>query len=383
MAILSSLLSPVKLGSVSLRNRVVMTALTRNRSPPNVPNEINLEFYEQRARGGAGLIISEGTLITQQGTEWPHAPGIWSSEQVAAWKKITDAVHEHGSKIFCQLWHLGRVSHPDAPEQIASGNPVYAPSAIAARGGKFRFLPGAPGYVTPTEIKDPTIIIDQYRQAAINAKEAGFDGIELHAANGYLVHEFLDNTSNLRTDKWGGSASNRSRFGLEVLKVLAQVWGADKVGVKIMPAGGYNDVGMTIKDTLETYSYFIKEADALGLAYICLTRYAAKMDQIIDGKLRATQHDVLTTYSPLIKRSSIMLNADVSPQEADELISDNKIAAGGFGWLWIGHPDVVPRLEAGKPLDNQVDFTTLYEPKSGAGENDNLRKGYTDYPFAK
>ncbi|KAI5118410.1 hypothetical protein M0805_002862 [Coniferiporia weirii] len=382
MTALISLLSPAKLGSVSISNRVVMSALTRDRSlPTNVPNKLNLEYYEQRAKGGAGLIVSEGTLITQQGTEWQHAPGIWSSEQVVAWKKITDVVHAQDSKIFCQLWHLGRVSHPDAPEQIASGRPVYAPSAISARGGKFRFLPGAPGYVTPTEIPDPTVIIEQYKQAAINAKEAGFDGVELHGANGYLVQQFLDNTSNVRTDKWGGSYINRCRFGLEALKVLIEVWGADKVGLKVNPAAGYNDLGMTLEDTLETYSHFIKEADALGLAYICLVRYAPKLDITINGELRATQHDVLGSYSPLIKHASVLLNGDVTPPEADQLISEGKITGAVFGWFWIGNPDVVLRVKEGKPLNNDVDFTTLYG--GGLAEDEvSQKKGYTDYPAA-
>jgi len=295
-------------------------------------------------------------------------------------KKVTDVVHAQGGKIFAQLWHLGRVSHPDAPEQIASGTPVYAPSAISARGGKFRFILGVPGYVTPTELPDPSTIIALYKQAAINAKEAGFDGVELHAANGYLVQQFLDNTANQRTDQWGGSYINRCRFGLEALKVLTEVWGADKVGVKLNPAGGYNDIGMTLEDTLETYSHFVKEADSLGLAYICLSRYAAKMDSSFDGKLRATQHDVLASYGPLIKNAAILLNADVSPPEAAQLISEGKITGAEFGWLWIAHPDLADRLKKGKPLDGEVIIKALYG--NGQPDVDSQRNGYTDYPFA-
>ncbi|EJC99585.1 FMN-linked oxidoreductase [Fomitiporia mediterranea MF3/22] len=376
MAAFSHLLSPVTIGSVPLRNRLVMSALTRDRSAPtNVPNDLNVEYYKQRAEGGAGLIVTEGTLISQQGTEWPNAPGIWSKEHVSAWKKVTDAVHSQGGKIFCQLWHLGRVSHPDAPEQKASGLPVYAPSAVAARGGKFRYLPGTPGYVTPTEVPDPTILIEQYKNAAVNAKEAGFDGVELHAANGYLVQQFLDNTINFREDKWGGSTENRCRFGLEVLKVLVDVWGADKVGVKLNPCGGYNDAGMTLEETIETYSHFIKESNAIGLAYVCLARYAAKMDVEFDGKKRATRHDVLATYSPLFTQSKLLLNADVSPQEADQLISENKIDGAVLGWLWISNPDLAHRLESGKEPNYNVDIHTLYGASAGP-------KGYTDYPFA-
>ncbi|KAF9246855.1 hypothetical protein BU15DRAFT_69713 [Melanogaster broomeanus] len=354
-----NLLRPLQIGPHTLKDRVLMSALTRSRSvPTNVPNGLNLEYYAQRARGGAGLITTEGTLVVPQGSEWQNAPGIWSKEQVAAWKKITDAVHAEGSIIFNQA-HLA--SHPDAPEQLASGLPVYAPSAKAARGGKFRFLPGRPGYVTPTEVPDPTILIEQFRQAAINAKEAGFDGVELHGANGYLVQQFLDSTANQRTDKWGGSVENRCRFGLEVLKVLVSIWGSKRVAVRLNPAGGYNDIGMSLEETLATYKHFISEADNMDLAYITLIRYSAMLDPVIDGELRATQHD-----ESLLK-------------EAEALIAQNKIDAAVFGMLWISHPDLAKRLEHGVPLDNQIEFTKLY----GLGPEmtlEELKKGYTDYP---
>ncbi|KAJ8591529.1 FMN-linked oxidoreductase, partial [Rhizopogon salebrosus TDB-379] len=262
----SKLLEPLIIGPLTLHNRVIMSALTRSRSvPTNVPNDINLEYYVQRARGGAGLIATEGALVCQQGSEWQNAPGIWNQEQVVAWKKITDGVHAEGGVIFNQLWHLGRVSHPDAPEQKASGTPVYGPSAKAARGGKFRFLPGQPGYVTPVAIDDPRAIIDLFRKAAINAKEAGFDGVELHGANGYLIHQFLDSTSNKRTDEYGGSIENRARFGLEILKELVSIWGSKRVAVRLSPSGGYNDMGMPLQETIDTYQYFISQADNLDL----------------------------------------------------------------------------------------------------------------------
>jgi 2,4-dienoyl-CoA reductase-like NADH-dependent reductase (Old Yellow Enzyme family) len=216
------------------------------------------EYYVQRVLGGAGLIVTEGILITRQGTELQYAPGLWDSEHVTGWKKIVDAVHEAGGKIYAQLWHVGRVAHhSDAPEQKLAGVPVYAPSAISARGGKFRFLPGVPGYVTPTAVEDPWTIVEQYKKAAINAKEAGFDGVEIHGANGYLVTQFLDNTAN---HQWGGSVENRSRFGLEVLKAVKEVFGRN-ISIKLSPAGGYNDVGMPLAETVETYGYFITEAE--------------------------------------------------------------------------------------------------------------------------
>ncbi|KIJ70381.1 hypothetical protein HYDPIDRAFT_172213 [Hydnomerulius pinastri MD-312] len=377
----NKLLEALQIGPHKLRNRVIMSALTRSRSvPTNVPNGLNLEYYTQRARGGAGFITTEGTLICQQGTEWQNAPGIWSKEQVAAWKKITESVHAEGGVIFSQV--LGRVSHPDAPEQIESGLPVYAPSAIAARGGKFRFLPGQPGYVTPTAIPDPKTIIEQFKRAAINAKEAGFDGVELHGANGYLVHQFLDSTANQRTDEYGGSIENRCRFGLEVLKELVSIWGSKRVAVRLSPAGGYNDMGMPLEENIATFKHFISAADDMDLAYIALVRYFAPFDPIIDGKLRATVHDVLESYRPNIKKAALFLNAGLSPEEAEELIAKNKIDAAIFGTLWIGHPDVAKRLEHDISLDNKLDPATFY----GHGPQvpyEDQKKGYTDYPAAQ
>jgi len=307
-------------------------------------------------------------------TEWPQAPGIWNKEQIAAWKTIVDAIHTTKTKVYCQLWHLGRVSHPDAPEQITAGEPVYAPSAVSARGGKFRFLPGVPGYVTPTEIDDPTKLIALFKQAAINAKEAGFDGVELHGANGYLVHQFLDSTSNMRTDKWGGSVENRARFGLETLKVMVEVFGAD-VAIKLSPAGGYNDMGMPLAETIKTYTYFISEADKLGLSYMVLTRHVAFLDFVIDGKKRATEHDVIATYRSAVKNAKFFANGGFTPVEAEEMISAGTLDGVFFGVLWIAHPDLAKRVQHGKPLDNIPHVKTFY------GHLDMpAQLGFTDYP---
>ncbi|KAJ3980732.1 hypothetical protein F5890DRAFT_1419027 [Lentinula detonsa] len=380
-ATVASLFEPIQLGPLTLRNRVFISALTRNRSvPTNIPNAVNLEYYQQRAKS-AGLIITEAVLITPQGSEWPHAPGIWSKEQVAGWRKITDAVHKEGSFIFAQLWHLGRISHPDAPEQKAAGVPVYAPSAIAARGGKFRFIPGEPGYVTPTAIDDPTILLDLFEKAAVNAKEAGFDGVELHGANGYLVHQFLDSSSNTRTDSWGGSAASRSKFGLLVLERLNKVFGKDRVGIKLSPTGGYNDMGMPLEETIETFTHFITEADKLGIAYIDLVRYVDQLDPVFDGKKRGTKHDVISTYAHLMKNSKVFSNGGWTGEEAAAAVKDGKVQGVFFGMGWINHPDFAARLEHGKPLDNPLDYTTLYG-KYYASEEEQ-RKGYVDYPAAE
>ncbi|KAF7364116.1 Artemisinic aldehyde Delta(11(13)) reductase [Mycena sanguinolenta] len=353
-----------------------MSALTRNRTTQTMPNDLMLEYYVQRARGGAGLIVSEGTLITRQGTEWPAAPGLWDRSQIAGWRKITDAVHAAGSKMYAQLSHGGRANHPDAPEQVASGVPVYAPSAIAARGGKFRFIPGEPGYVVPTVLPDPTTIVAEFKQAAINAKEAGFDGVELHGASGYLVNQFLDFTSNHRTDKWGGSAANRARFAIETLKALKEVWGSD-VAIKLSPAGGHNDVGMPLPDTIETFGYLLREVEKLGLAYVALVRYNPARDPMFDGKPRGTPHDVLATFRPFLLTTPIFINGGVTPGEAESLMASGSVAGVFMGSTWISHPDVARRIKAGRPLDNVVDFAHLY-----GKEGVDPAVGYLDYAEA-
>ncbi|KAF8181248.1 hypothetical protein K438DRAFT_1768079 [Mycena galopus ATCC 62051] len=392
---MSALFNPLKLGSTTIPNRLGMSALTRNRATATVPNDIMLKYYVQRAKGGAGWIVTEGLLITRQGSEWPEAPGIWEEAHINGWKKITDAVHEAGSKIYAQLWHLGRLNHPDAPQQIKAGVPVYGPSAISARGGKFRFISGEPGYVTPTEIADPTVLIMQFKQAAINAKAAGFDGVEwrfnpdfflydsdyiyyisVHAANDYVVHQFLDSTSNHRTDKWGGSVENRTRFTLEIIKELVAVWGPN-VAVKISPAGGYNDMGMPLQDTIDTYGHLLREVNKLGLSYVTLTRYNTWTDPEFNGKKRSTPHNVIETFSPFLTKTPIFGNSGVTPSEAEELISSGKVAGVFMGMNWLTHPDVGRRIQAGKPLEYAPDFMTFY-----GAEGVDRALGYTDYKEA-
>ncbi|KIP04658.1 hypothetical protein PHLGIDRAFT_25477 [Phlebiopsis gigantea 11061_1 CR5-6] len=398
-----------------------MASLTRNRNvPTNVPNDVVLEYYVQRAKGGAGLILSEGTLVSQQGVEWAHAPGIWNDEQVAAWKKITDAVHEAGSYMFCQIWHVGRVAHPDMPEQIASGKPVPAPSAIAANGGKFRLLPGKPGYVTPTALEDPWTVVEDYRKAAINAKRAGFDGVELHSANGYLPHQFLDYTSNQRTDEWGGSIENRCRFGLECFKALVDVWGPARVGVKVNPCGGYNDMGMPLPDTIATFNYYLTQIGAMKPAYVQVVRYVPVMDMQVAIKpsdrqvdcdkpnFRGIPHDVVAVYGALIKPppsslerhseahirgpafpkpefdklnptpTRLFVNGGLTPQEAEEYIKQGLVDAAVFGVLWIANPDLQKRFEKGLSVNTKPDPTTFY-----SGVDGDVSVGYTTYPEAE
>jgi 2,4-dienoyl-CoA reductase-like NADH-dependent reductase (Old Yellow Enzyme family) len=282
--------------------------------------------------------------------------------------------------MYIQLWHLGRANHPDAPEQRASGQPVYAPSAISARGGKFRFIEGVPGYVTPTEVEDPQTLIELFRKGAVNAKEAGFDGAEVHGANGYLIAQFLDSTANKRTDKWGGSVENRARFALETMKVVSDVFGPDRVGLRISPCGGYNDVGMPLQETKDTFSYLISEAEKLKAAYIAIIRYAEMFDVKFDDKLRGTPHDVVEVYGPLIKNAKFFLNMGLTAEEAASLIEAGKIDGAVFGRDWITNPDLAHRIRDGKPLNNAIDYATLY---GHGGTQEEERKGYVDYPFAE
>ncbi|KAF9053234.1 hypothetical protein BJ165DRAFT_1364570 [Panaeolus papilionaceus] len=376
---LTAIFEPLQVGDITIKNRITMSALTRNRAIDTYPTELMKEYYVQRVKGDVGLIVTEGILVTRQGTEWPLAPGIWDDKHVEGWKNIVDAVHDAGGKIYAQLWHVGRVAHPDAPEQKLAGTPVYAPSAISARGGKFRHIPGIPGYVTPSAVPSPRIIISQFKEAAINAKRAGFDGVELHGANGYIITQFLDTTANHRTDEWGGSVENRARFGLEVLKELVSVFG-NNVAVKLSPAGGYNDVGMPLDETIATYSYFITEADKLGLSYFAFYRFVPtdKFHVSFDGVLRATAHDVIATFRPYVKNAKVIINSGVTAEEGEELIKSGQVDAIAIGFDYITHPDLAKRVAHGYPLDNVPDVPHLQTNKTSI----DFATGYTDYPFA-
>ncbi|KAF5335601.1 hypothetical protein D9758_017266 [Tetrapyrgos nigripes] len=400
---LSSLLKPLQLGPYTTRNRIFMSALTRNRTvPTNVPNELLVEYYRQRARS-AGLIVTEGVLVAQQGTEWPHAPGIWSQEQVQGWKKVTDVVHAEVSLLYSDLGDLsehqahcpvaGRISHPDAPEQIASGEPVYAPSAIAARGGKFRHIPGKPdtGYVTPTAIDDPKKLIALLKKAAVNAKNAGFRRCRASRSRG-----FLSSNSNKRTDAYGGSLENRMRFTLEVLKEVIDVWGPERVGIKLNPPGGLNDCDMPLEETVKTYSSLITDIDKLGIGYISLMRY----NPMLDPLKTAAVHDVVEMYAHLIKNPKTVFipNSGFTLEEGAQFVDKNPGSAIFYGIPWIMNPDLAKRVELGKPVAgfDKLDMLGLqgyYPPYPHdedlmKGENlaklkEDLKKGYSDYPDAQ
>ncbi|CAF3458400.1 unnamed protein product [Rotaria socialis] len=352
--------TPLKLGPLLLKNRVIMSSLTRDRNI--VPGPLQVEYYTQRA--GAGLILTEGTMIEETGSEWSNAPGIYTDEQVKGWRKVLDSVHARQSFMYLQLWHIGRVAHP----LLQKGRPNVGPSAIGANGGKFRVLPGAPGYVVPEAIKDPTSYIGLYRKAAERAKEAGFDGVELHSANGYLPHQFIDNTSNKRTDEWGGSAENRCRFPLRVIDEMCSVYGNNRVGIKLSPGGGYNDMGMSEKDTSETFAYLIQELSARRIAYIQLARYWDLGDPLKRGK----EVDIFQ-WKKLInsEHTALLVNTNYNAEEGEKTLQADLADAIVFGRFYIANPDLAERLIKNQELNTKFNMKGFY-----GGE----AEGYTDYP---
>ncbi|UZJ57560.1 hypothetical protein CBS101457_006880 [Exobasidium rhododendri] len=264
------------------------------------------------------------------------------------------------------------------PEHKAAGEPVWAPSAIAARGGAFRILVGRPGYVTPTETKDPKELIQRFIKGAENAKLAGFDGVELHGANGYLPHEFLDSTSNKRTDEYGGSIPNRAKFILQTLQGLEKVF-PGRVGIKLSPGGGYNDMGMPLEETIETFGYLLDKINAMGLAYVQLVRDIPFMDPIIDGKKRATHFDVFKTLGTLVDRekTALFLNGDISAEEGEELLDQDVGDMVVIGRPWISNPDYARRVLSSVPLNETSD------PKYWQVANGNdAHRDYTNFPAA-
>ena len=297
---------------------------------------------------------------------------------------MVDGVHQANGLMFLQLWHIGRVAHP----LLQKGRPNVAPSPIAAQGGKFRQLEGAPGYVQPVAIEDPEHYVSLYKRAAERAKEAGFDGVELHklvsridnfsshriffcfefSANGYLPHQFVDNTSNQRTDKWGGSVENRCRFSLRIIDEISRVYGADRVGIKLSPGGGYNDMGMDEKNTSDTYGYLIKQLNDRRIAYIQLARYW----DIGDPTKRGRDIDIFQWRNSIdSKHTALFVNTNYTAQEGAETLKSGLADAIVFGRMHISNPDLAQRLIHNQPLNTNLNFKGFY------GGNE---VGYTDYP---
>jgi len=353
------LFTPVRFGAIEAPNRIVMAPLTRMRAGPGrVPTPLMAKYYAQRA--AAGLIVSEAVAISQQGTGCPNTPGVYTKEQIAGWHKVTEAVHAAGGRIFLQLWHMGRISHPSY--QPGGGAPV-APSAIAPRTGQALTETGMQPYVTPRALKKEELpgIVAQYAAAAQGAKTAGFDGVEIHNANGYLLDQFLRDGTNQRTDEYGGPARNRARLTLEVTAAVTQVWGAGRVGIRFSPGGVFND--MSDSNPLETFGHVLHELNRFKLAYAHLID--STEDDLKQGavpaRLAALRKEV---QGPLIVANGF--NYTTGTQALEDDLAD----AVAFGRLFIANPDLPERFLLKSAL-NPLDAANLY----GSGE-----KGYTDYP---
>lgn len=348
-----SLFDPVKMGNISLRNRIVMSPMTRSRaSKEHVPSPLAIEYYRQRSQ--AGLIITEGTSPSQNGDGYARLPSIYTQEQIDAWQKITHAVHEEGGKIFLQIMHVGRVAHPLNKPANAK---TVAPSAIKAAGEMYTDEQGMqplpmPHALTEAEIQD---VVAEYKQATVNAFKAGFDGVEFHAASGYLPNQFLSSNSNQRTDQYGGSVANRIRFLVETLEAMISVKGSGTVGMRIWPGFTFNE--MHDANPVETYTELLKAVDSLKLAYIHSSR---SPDPAIDAfkLVRDNFHGMS------------IVNGGFTLQSAQEIIQSGGADLVAFATLYLANPDLVERFKQNVPF-NEPDKSTFYTP--GA-------KGYIDYP---
>lgn len=361
---MATLFDPLKLGEVTISNRVIMAPLTRMRSkqPGNIPHTLNATYYGQRA--SAGLIISEASQVSQQGQGYPGTPGIHSDAQVEGWKIVTDAVHKSNGKIFLQLWHVGRISH--SSHQPNGGLPV-APSAIKPSGGTFSAEWKPVQFDTPRALETSEMagIIADFKRGAENAKRAGFDGVEVHGANGYLLDQFLQDGPNQRTDHYGGSIENRARLLLEVVDQAVNVWGAGRVGVRLSPYGTFND--MKDSDPIALFTYVLGQLSTRGIAYVHLieprSSAAGSQDSNISGAPETAKLFRKAFAGTLISAGGY------NRAEAMAAVAEGRADAVAFGRLFISNPDLPLRLERDADL-NAYDRNTFY----GGAE-----KGYTDY----
>lgn len=355
------LLEQIQLGGQTLKNKMVMAAMTRSRADLNgVVGNLTVEYYTQRA--SAGLIITEGINISEQALGSPFTPGIFTQEQIEAWKKVTKSVHDKGGVIFAQLWHTGRVAHSIDRKGIL---PV-APSAIAITGMQHFTSQGVKDFETPHELTIAEIkqIVKDYGQAAKNAIEAGFDGVELHAANGYLPNQFLAESSNQRTDEYGGSVENRSRFILEVMQQLIEAVGGSKVGIKISPLHPY--AAMVSNDPISTFTYLINELNKFNFAFVELMK-KSPMFALLPHYPKDDEIELFGKLSANTLIANMAYNKDTAEAELQKGIA--KLIS--FGATFLANPDLPKRFKLNAPL-NTPDRATMF----GGGE-----KGYTDYPF--
>jgi 2,4-dienoyl-CoA reductase-like NADH-dependent reductase (Old Yellow Enzyme family) len=345
-----SLFDPLQLGDITIPNRIIMAPLTRARAPDaRTPNALMAEYYVQRA--SAGLIISEATSVTPMGVGYADTPGLWSEDQVAGWKTITRAVHAAGGRIFAQLWHVGRISSPI----FLDGQPPVSASAIAADGTVSLVRPKQE-YPVPRALETSEIpgIVEAYRKAAMNAQMAEFDGVEIHGANGYLLDQFLQDSTNHRTDNYGGSIINRARLMLEVTDAVVSVWGPGLVGMHLAPRMDAHSMGDS--DRLGTFTYVARELGDRGIAFICAREH--KAEDWIGPKLKAAF------------KGPYIANENFTLESAQAALDAGEADAIAWGKLFIANPDLVERFRVGAPL-NPLNPETIYAPGP---------TGYTDYP---
>ena len=355
---MSLLFTETRLGSLTLQNRLVMAPMTRNRAIGNIPNKLMAEYYAQL--GSAGLIITEGTSPSPNGLGYPRIPGIFSAAQIAGWKLVTAAAHAKGAKIFIQFMHCGRVGHP---LNLPAGARVFGPSAVAAIGDMYTDSEGLKPNARPQAMTENDIrtAIAEFAQGAKNALAAGFDGIELHGANGYLLEQFIRPNSNQRTDRYGGPIENRARFVLEVADAATKAIGQDKVGIRLSPFGVFND--MPLYDAMEAdYTYLAQQLNARGLLYIHLVDHSSMGAPQVPAAMKAT-------FRSLFK-GKLILSGGYDALRAESDLVAGKCDLIAVGKPFLANPDLVVRWKTGAKL-NEIDTDTFYTP--GA-------KGYTDYP---
>ena len=355
------LFSSLDLGPLTLPHRVAMAPLTRNRAGEgNVPGELNATYYKQRA--SAALLITEATQVAAKGQGYPRTPGIHSEAQVEGWSTVTDAVHEAGGQIFLQLWHVGRISHPD----YLDGETPVAPSAVRPEGEVLTPDMEMVPFETPRALETDEVpaVVDQYRRGAENARRAGFDGVEIHAANGYLIDQFLRSKTNRRTDRYGGSLDNRLRFLREVTDAVTDAWDAGRVGVRLSPLSGFNDMGDDAPE--ETFRGAASVADDAGLAYVHLVEPAEPKPPVADdGEIGAVFGGIRDAFD-----GGLVVNGNYDVETATDAIDRGYADLIAFGRSFLANPDLPRRLQEGLPI-NVPDEATFYN-----GDE----HGYTDYP---
>jgi len=362
MTTAAKLLEPFKLNDLALQNRIAMAPMTRARAgEQRIPNPVMAEYYAQRA--SAGLIITEATTISEQANGWNQSPGIYTEAMAEGWRQVVEAVHVQGGKIFLQLWHCGRASH----SSFHGGKLAVAPSALKINEGYIHTPNGKEPHETPRALHTEEMpgLVEDYRRAAERAKAAGFDGVEVHSANGYLLDTFLQSKTNHRTDRYGGNIENRYRLLDEVIQVVIEVWTAPHVGVRLSPNGVYNDMGSP--DFREQFTFVASQLDRFGLAYLHV------MDGLAFGFHELGEPMTLSDFRQVFQ-GALMGNCGYTQDTAEAAIAAGQADLIAFGRPFISNPDLVERFANGWDLSPEADMSTWYSPTGG--------KGYTDFPIA-